>query len=211
YSLMHAFGAAFDNPDLMVACIVGDGEAETGPLAGSWLSNVFLSPVRDGTVLPILHLNGYKIAGPTVLARIPTDDLLAMMRGFGWEPHLVAGDDPAQVHQEFAGTLDRVFDDIAAIRESARAGRLTRPRWPMVILRTPKGWTGPSRVDGTPVEGTWRSHQVPLPDARTNPQSLRALEQWLRSYHPEELFDPTGAPAVHVRAQAPAGRRRMSA
>ncbi|HEY8473261.1 MAG TPA: phosphoketolase family protein [Natronosporangium sp.] len=212
YSLMHAYGAAFDNPDLIVACVVGDGEAETGPLATSWLSNVFLNPARDGAVLPILHLNGYKIANPTLLARIPEEDLIAMMRGYGYQPYVVAGDDPAAVHQELAAALDRALDEIAAIQQHARStGDVSRPRWPMLVLRTPKGWTGPSEIDGLPVEGTWRSHQVPLAKVREDPAHLAALERWLRSYRPEELFDATGAPVAELRALPPKGERRMSA
>jgi xylulose-5-phosphate/fructose-6-phosphate phosphoketolase len=212
YSLAHAHGAAFDNPDLLVACVIGDGEAETGPLAGSWLSNVFLNPARDGAVLPILHLNGYKIANPAVLARIPEPDLRSMLRGYGYDPLLVAGDDPAVVHQELAAALDQALDRIAAIQREARAGGpVHRPRWPMLVLRTPKGWTGPAEVDGVPVSGTWRSHQVPLAEVRTNPTHLAALERWLRSYQPEELFDATGAPVPALRALPPRGTRRMSA
>jgi xylulose-5-phosphate/fructose-6-phosphate phosphoketolase len=212
YSLSHAYGAAFDNPELIVACVVGDGEAETGPLAGSWLSNVFLNPARDGAVLPILHLNGYKIANPTVLARIPEEDLVSMMRGYGYQPYLVTGDDPAAVHQELAAALDRALDDIAAIQRHARStGDASRPRWPMLVLRTPKGWTGPAAVDGKQMEGTWRSHQVPFAQVRENPEHLAALEQWLRSYRPEELFDATGGPVAELRALPPAGERRMSA
>jgi xylulose-5-phosphate/fructose-6-phosphate phosphoketolase len=212
YSLMHAYGAAFDNPDLLVACVVGDGEAETGPLAASWLSNVYLNPARDGAVLPILHLNGYKIANPTALDRIPPEDLLAMMRGFGYEPYVVAGDDPETVHQQFAGTLDRALDEIAAIQRHARTtGDGSRPRWPMIILRTPKGWTGPHEVDGKLVEGTFRAHQVPLSGVRDNPDHLRQLEAWLRSYRPEKLFDATGAPVEDLAALPPSGDRRMSA
>jgi xylulose-5-phosphate/fructose-6-phosphate phosphoketolase len=212
YSLMHAYGAAFDNPDLTVACVIGDGEAETGPLAASWLSNVFLNPARDGAVLPILNLNGYKIANPTVLDRIPCEDLLSMMRGFGYEPHLVEGDDPAVIHRTLAATLDAVFDRIAAIQHEARSGgAVERPRWPMIVLRTPKGWTGPRELDGKPVEGTWRSHQVPLGAVREDPAQLAMLETWLRSYRPEELFDATGAPAAELRVQAPRGEKRMSA
>ncbi|MFD0785820.1 phosphoketolase, partial [Micromonospora azadirachtae] len=199
YALSHAYGAAFDQPDLLVACVIGDGEAETGPLAGSWLSNVFLNPARDGAVLPILHLNGYKIAGPTVLSRIPEADLLELMRGNGYRPYVVAGDDPAQVHQMLAATLDRALDEIATIQRMARAGGpVERPRWPMIILRTPKGWTGPREVDGKPVEGTYRSHQVPLAEVRTNPAHLAELERWLRSYRPEELFDAAGAPVAEL-------------
>jgi len=212
YSLMHAYGAAFDNPDLIVACVIGDGEAETGPLAASWLSNVFLNPARDGAVLPILHLNGYKIANPTVLSRIPEEDLLAMLRGFGYEPIVVAGDEAPAVHQQLAAALDRALDTIAAIQHRARTtGDTSRPRWPVLVLRTPKGWTGPREVDGVMVEGTWRSHQVPLAEARRDPVHLAALEQWLRSYRPEELFDATGAPVEEIRTLPPRGERRMSA
>ncbi|MDO3684832.1 phosphoketolase [Micromonospora sp. C28ISP2-4] len=212
YALSHAYGAAFDNPDLLVACVIGDGEAETGPLAGSWLSNVFLNPARDGAVLPILHLNGYKIANPTVLDRIPGEDLRDMMRGFGYEPYVVEGDDPATVHQLLAATLDRAVDEIAAIQRRARSGEhVERPRWPMIILRTPKGWTGPSRVDGKQVEGTFRAHQVPISQVRDNPEHLAELERWLRSYRPEELFDATGGPVAEVADLPPAGDRRMSA
>ncbi|MEV4624221.1 phosphoketolase family protein [Asanoa sp. NPDC049573] len=212
YSLMHAYGAAFDNPDLVVACVVGDGEAETGPLAASWPSNVFLNPARDGAVLPILHLNGYKIANPTVLARIPDEDLQNLMRGYGYQPYEVAGDDPAQVHHLLAATLDKAFDDIARIQRQARQGDADpRPHWPMIILRTPKGWTGPKVVDGLPVEGTFRAHQVPLSNVRENPQHLAMLETWLRSYRPEELFDATGAPVSDVAVVSPRGEHRMSA
>ncbi|MFF0658537.1 phosphoketolase [Micromonospora tulbaghiae] len=212
YALSHAYGAAFDNPDLLVACVIGDGEAETGPLAGSWLSNVFLNPARDGAVLPILHLNGYKIANPTVLDRIPGEDLRDMMRGFGYEPYVVEGDDPATVHQLLAATLDRAVDEIAAIQRRARSGEhVERPRWPMVVLRTPKGWTGPSRVDGKQVEGTFRAHQVPISEVRDNPEHLAELERWLRSYRPEELFDATGGPVAEVAGLPPTGDRRMSA
>ncbi|MBU8859712.1 MULTISPECIES: phosphoketolase family protein [unclassified Micromonospora] len=212
YALSHAYGAAFDNPDLLVACVIGDGEAETGPLAGSWLSNVFLNPARDGAVLPILHLNGYKIANPTVLDRIPGDDLRDMMRGFGYEPYVVEGDDPAAVHQLLAATLDRAVDEITAIQRRARSGEhVERPRWPMIVLRTPKGWTGPSQVDGKQVEGTFRAHQVPVSQVRDNPEHLAELERWLRSYRPEELFDATGGPAAEVAEAPPTGDRRMSA
>ncbi|MFC6020056.1 phosphoketolase [Plantactinospora solaniradicis] len=212
YSLSHAYGAAFDNPDLLVACVVGDGEAETGPLAASWFSDVFLNPARDGAVLPILHLNGYKIANPTVLARIPPDDLLSMLRGFGYQPYLVAGDEPARVHRELAATLDRVLDEIAEIQRRARGGeRIERPRWPMLVLRTPKGWTGPAEVDGERIEDTFRAHQVPLEGVRDNPEHLAQLERWLRSYRPEELFDATGAPVADLAGLAPRGHRRMSA
>lgn len=212
YALSHAYGAAFDNPDLLVACVIGDGEAETGPLAGSWLSNVFLNPARDGAVLPILHLNGYKIANPTVLDRIPTEDLLDLMHGYGYQPYVVEGDDPTTVHQLLAATLDRAVDEIAEIQRRARSGGdVERPRWPMMVLRTPKGWTGPTDVDGKQVEGTFRAHQVPIAEVRDNPAHLAELERWLRSYRPEELFDATGGPVAELVALPPAGDRRMSA
>ncbi|TCO45921.1 phosphoketolase family protein [Actinocrispum wychmicini] len=212
YALVHAFGAVFDNPDLVALCVVGDGEAETGPLAASWHSNKFLNPVTDGVVLPVLHLNGYKIANPTVLARIPEAELAALMRGYGYDPHFVSGDDPATVHRQLATTLDTVFDDIAAIQRDARAGTMVRrPVWPMIVLRTPKGWTGPKEVDGVAVEGTFRAHQVPLAETRTNPEHRALLEAWLRSYRPEELFDDSGRLLPHLRALAPTGTRRMSA
>ncbi len=213
YALVHAYGAAFDDPDLLVACVVGDGEAETGPLAASWHSNKFLDPARDGAVLPILHLNGYKIANPTVLARIPEEELIALFVGYGYAPQIVAGDDPETVHQAFAGALDRSLDAIATIQRDARASGTsgTRPRWPMIILRTPKGWTGPAEVDGLPVEGTWRSHQVPLADVRNDPSHLRQLEAWLRSYRPDELFDAAGRLQPELAGLPPRGDRRMSA
>ncbi|HET9324080.1 MAG TPA: phosphoketolase family protein [Gaiellaceae bacterium] len=212
YALVHAFGAAFDNPDLLVACVVGDGEAETGPLAASWHSNKFLNARTDGAVLPILHLNGYKIANPTVLARIPEDELLALFRGYGWEPVLVEGDDPELVHQAFAGALDRTLDRIGEIQRAARdEGETGRPVWPMIVLRTPKGWTGPEEVDGLPTEGSWRSHQVPMTDVRTNPAHLALLEEWLRSYGPEELFDDGGQLRPDLAELPPSGERRMSA
>ncbi|ORA10786.1 phosphoketolase family protein [Mycobacterium asiaticum] len=212
YALVHAFGAAFDNPDLVVACVIGDGEAETGPLAASWHSNKFLNPAVDGAVLPILHLNGYKIANPTVLARIPHDELEALMRGYGYRPITVEGDDPADVHQQLAAALDDAFDDIAAIWRAARDGGETeRPVWPMIILRTPKGWTGPREVDGKRVEGTWRSHQVPLSGTHDNPEHRAQLEQWLRSYRPDELFDDNGVLRPELKGAAPTGDRRMSA
>lgn len=212
YALVHAYGAAFDNPDLVVAAVVGDGEAETGPLAASWHSNKFLDPVRDGAVLPILHLNGYKIANPTVLARIPADELDALMRGYGYVPITVAGDDPFDVHRQLASAFDDAFDQIAAIQRAARVdGQVGRPLWPMIILRTPKGWTGPREVDGKKVEGTWRSHQVPLAQTRTDADHLLALEAWMRSYRPEELFDEAGTLRPDLRALAPDGDRRMSA
>ncbi|GAA2107733.1 phosphoketolase family protein [Actinomadura alba] len=212
YSLAHAYGAAFDNPDLVVACIIGDGEAETGPLATSWHSNKFLDPVGDGAVLPILHLNGYKIANPTVPARIPEAELLSLLEGYGHSPIVVAGDDPPTMHRAMAAALDRAIAEIAAIQHRARRDGVTgRPRWPMIVLRTPKGWTGPKEVDGRPVEGTWRAHQVPLPGVRDNPDHLAQLEAWLRSYRPEELFDADGRPNADLLALPPAGQRRMSA
>ncbi|RRO14961.1 phosphoketolase family protein [Saccharopolyspora rhizosphaerae] len=212
YSLSHAFGAVFDNPDLIVPCIIGDGEAETGPLATSWHSNKFLNPATDGAVLPILHLNGYKIANPAVLARIPDEELLNMLRGFGYEPYLVAGDEPAPMHHLFAATLDRCLDEIAAIQRRARREQSAqRPRWPMIVLRTPKGWTGPDTVDGKHVAGTWRAHQVPIKDPWHNPEHLWLLESWMRSYEPGELFEASGAPVRSIRANNPAGNRRMSA
>ena len=210
YSLSHAFGAAFDNPDLIVACVIGDGEAETGPLATAWHSNKFLNPVSDGTVLPILHLNGYKIANPTILARIPRAELESLLVGYGWQPYFVVGDDPPRMHQEMAATLDRALDEIAAIKERARgAERIFRPRWPMIVLQTPKGWTGPRKVDGVQVEGTWRAHQVPLAGLASNPAHVRMLEEWLRSYGPAELFDAAGAPQSRILELAPQGTRRM--
>ncbi|MQA05591.1 MAG: phosphoketolase [Streptosporangiales bacterium] len=212
YSLAHAYGAAMDNPDLVVACIVGDGEAETGPLATSWHSTKFLDPSRDGAVLPILHLNGYKIANPTVLARIPERELLALFEGYGYRPIVVSGHDPAVMHRAMADALGAALDQIAAIQYAARRdGTAERPRWPMLVLRTPKGWTGPREVDGLPVEDTWRSHQVPLAGTRTDPEHLAQLEHWLRSYRPEELFGEQGAPLVTLTGLAPEGPRRMSA
>ncbi len=212
YALVHAYGAVFDNPDLLALCVVGDGEAETGPLAASWHSNKFLNPVTDGAVLPVLHLNGYKIANPTVLARIPEDELLELLRGYGHDPYVVAGDDPTAVHRQLADTLDVVLDKIKAIQDSARAGESQhRAAWPMIVLRTPKGWTGPKVVDGLQVEGTWRSHQVPLMETRTNSDHRDLLEQWLRSYRPEELFDDEGRLVPALQALAPVGNRRMSA
>ena len=215
YALAHAYGAAFDNPDLLVACVVGDGEAETGPLATSWHSNKFLNPRSDGAVLPILHLNGYKIASPTVTARIPTAELESLMRGYGYEPlfaTFTAEDDHVAVHQRFASAVDEALDRIEEIQRSARADGVTeRPVWPMIVLRSPKGWTGPAKVDGLPMEGTWRSHQVPMTDVRTNPDHLRLLEDWLRSYEPDELFDGDGRLAEGLGSLAPEGERRMSA
>src|SRR5207253_3148758 len=212
YSLAHAFGAAFDNPELVVACVVGDGEAETGPLATGWHGNKFLNARTDGAVLPFLHLNGYKIANPTVLARIPESELVSFLAGCGWRPLVVGGDEPDAVHQALAAALDEALDRIAEIQRAAREdGADSRPQWPMIVLRTPKGWTGPKEVDGHPVEGTWRSHQVPLADTRANADHRRLLEEWLRSYRPEELFDEHGALVPELRALAPEGDRRMSA
>ena len=212
YSLAHAYGAAFDNPDLIVACVIGDGEAETGALAASWHSNKFLNPVGDGAVLPILHLNGFKIANPTVLARISQEELGDLMRGYGHEPFFVEGDDALQVHQSLAGTLDLVLAKIQRIQfeaRSARAGEnVQRPRWPMIVLRTPKGWTGPKFVDGKPVEGTWRAHQVPIADFKT-PEHLQQLDDWLRSYRPQDLFDDAGRFRDEFAALAPSGQERM--
>jgi xylulose-5-phosphate/fructose-6-phosphate phosphoketolase len=212
YSLLHAFGAALDRPDLVVFCVVGDGEAETGPLAGSWHAAKFLNPARDGAVLPVLALNEYKIANPTLLARIPPDQLNELLRGYGYEPHLVAGDDPGAVHQAMAGTLDRCLDRIGEIQQAARErGDEGYAAWPMIVLRTPKGWTCPPVVDGQQVEGTFRAHQVPLSAARDDSDHRAALEGWLRSYRPDELFDETGAPIPELLAQNPSGERRMSA
>jgi xylulose-5-phosphate/fructose-6-phosphate phosphoketolase len=218
YSLSHAFGAAFDNPDLVVACVVGDGESETGPLATSWHSNKFLSPARDGAVLPILALNGWKIANPTIPARIGREELLELFRGYGWSPLVVEGDDPAKVHHELAAALEDALTQIHDAQRAARGDRRKdkrkpprRPRWPMIILQTPKGWTGPKEVDGVPVEGTWRAHQVPLAEVRTNKAHLKALEAWMKSYRPEKLFDEHGRPRPKVIAVAPTGERRMGA
>ncbi len=212
YSLSHAFGAVFDNPGLTVACIIGDGEAETGPLATAWHSNKFLNPVTDGTVLPILHLNGYKIANPTLLSRISRTELEQLLTGYGWEPYFVEGDEPALMHQAMAATLDTIMENIRIIRETAAEhGNVERPRWPMLVLRTPKGWTGPKMVDGLPVEGSFRSHQVPLSDPANNPQHLQELEAWMRSYRPQELFDDNGAFLPELAALAPEGERRMGA
>ncbi|MFL5921935.1 MAG: phosphoketolase, partial [Gaiellaceae bacterium] len=212
YSLAHAYGAAFDNPGLLACCVVGDGEAETGPLATSWHSNKFLDPQSDGVVLPVLHLNGYKIANPTVLARIPEAELVALLEGYGYRPLLVTGgfdgEDSLAVHERFAAALDEALDEVAAIKQR---GNGARPRWPLIVLRTPKGWTGPREVDGLPVENTWRSHQVPIPDVRENEDHLRLLEDWLRSYRPEELFDENGAPVAELLELPPRGERRMSA
>ncbi|MET8859855.1 phosphoketolase family protein [Streptomyces sp. NPDC004579] len=212
YSLAHAYGAAFDNPGLLVACVIGDGEAETGPLAASWHSNKFLDPVHDGAVLPILHLNGYKIANPTVLSRLPETELDELLRGYGHEPIHVTGDDPAQVHRAMAAAMDDALDRIAAMQQTAREEGVTeRVHWPMIVLRTPKGWTGPAEVDGEPVEGTWRAHQVPLASVRENREHLRQLETWLRSYRPGELFDAEGRPTADVLACVPEGSRRLGA
>ncbi|MDQ2744548.1 MAG: phosphoketolase family protein [Chloroflexota bacterium] len=210
YVLMHAFGAAFDNPDLIVAAVVGDGEAETGPLAGSWKGTSFLDPARDGAVLPILHLNGYKIGNPTVLARSSDEDVRAVIEGNGYEVHFVAGDDPMRLHQQFAATLDTCYQKIRAIQRDARTnGVETRPRWPAIVLRTPKGWTGPKVVDGLPVEGTFRAHQVPLANVRTDPKHLEMLEEWMLSYEPDKLFDERGALLPELAELAPSGERRM--
>jgi xylulose-5-phosphate/fructose-6-phosphate phosphoketolase len=212
YSLSHAYGAVFDNPDLIAVCVIGDGEAETGPLATSWHSNKFLNPAQDGAVLPVLHLNGYKIANPAILARIPDSELNSLFEGYGYRVYRVTGDDPERVHQQLTATLDQVVEEIGTIQRRARDdGDLTRPRWPMIILQTPKGWTGPKIVDGLQVEGTFRSHQVPIPDARGNPEHLRQLEEWMRSYRPEELFDASGALTAELAELAPRSYRRMSA
>jgi len=211
YSLAHAYGIAFDNPETIVACVIGDGEAETGPLATSWHSNKFLNPARDGAVLPILHLNGFKIANPTVLARIAHEELEALLTGYGYTPHFVEGDEPEAMHRLMATTLDAVFDAIAAIWRHAReTGDPTRPRWPMIVLRSPKGWTGPKSVDGKKTEGSWRSHQVPLDGLAANPEHVAQLERWLRSYEPEKLFDENGTLRADLRALPPRGPRRMS-
>jgi xylulose-5-phosphate/fructose-6-phosphate phosphoketolase len=212
YALAHAYGAAFDNPGLLVCCVIGDGEAETGPLAASWHSNKFIDPARDGAVLPVLHLNGYKIANPAVLARIPEAELVSLLQGYGHTPYLVSGDDPEQVHRALAGALEAAYQQIILIQQEARLeGSGPRPEWPVIVLRTPKGWTGPREVDGVPVEGTWRSHQVPLADVRANPDHLAQLEWWLRSYRPDELFDAAGTLAGPLAALPPSGERRMSA
>jgi len=212
YSLAHAFGAAFDNPDLFVVCVVGDGEAETGPLATGWHSNKFLNPVYDGAVLPILHLNGYKIAGPSLLARIPRTELESLLAGYGYRPYFVEGDEPKAMHRSMAATLDSVVAEIRRIQRAARRqGSAERPRWPMIVLVSPKGWTGPKVVDGEKIEGTFRAHQVPLGDFAAKPQHLKILERWLRSYKPDELFDKTGKLAPELAALAPEGNRRMGA
>jgi len=213
YSLSHACGAAFDNPDLLVACVVGDGEAETGPLATSWHINKFLNPTRDGAVLPILHLNGYKIANPTIMGRMSDDALIGFFTGCGWKPYFVEGDDPEQMHQLMAATLDHVVDEIRSVQWNARNNeqRNGMPDWPMIVLRSPKGWTGPKTVDGKPVEGTWRAHQVPVADLQKKPQHLKVLEDWMRSYKPEELFDQSGRLVAELAELPPRGNRRMSA
>src|SRR6266545_2057529 len=218
YALSHANGAAFDNPDLIVGCVVGDGEAETGPLATSWHANLFLDPARDGAVLPILQLNGYKIANPAIPARIGDEQLSSLLAGYGYEPYLVEGDDPAVVHQAMAATVDHALDRIVEVQQAARSGGVPeRPRWPMIVLRTPKGWTGPRELDGLPIEGTWRAHQVPLTKPRTDPAQLAALEEWMRSYRPDELFeteldrDGAGRPRARLTAWLPPSERRMGA
>jgi len=212
YAISHAFGAAFDNPELIVACVVGDGEAETGPLAAAWHSNKFLNPVTDGAVLPILHLNGYKIANPAVLARIPHAELESLLTGYGYHAYFVEGEEPQAMHHAMAAALDAVIGDIQAIRREARANGVTvRPRWPMIVLRTPKGWTGPKEVDGKKTEGSWRSHQVPFGEIAANPKHLELLDQWLKSYRPAELFDEHGAPKSELVALAPRASRRMGA
>ena len=212
YSLSHAFGAAFDNPDLIVSCVVGDGEAETGPLATAWHSNKFLNPVTDGVVLPILHLNGYKIANPTVLARISKEELEQLFLGYGWKPYLIEGDDPMEMHGKMAQLLDKVIGEIKAIKENASKNKnFERPHWPMIILKSPKGWTGPKYVDGKKIENNFRSHQVPITHPATNPEHLKQLEEWLRSYKPEELFDERGSFLPELAELAPKGKRRMGA
>src|SRR6201993_810394 len=212
YVLSHACGAAFDNPELIVAAVGGDGEAETGPLATSWHSDKFLNPIRDGAVLPILNLNGYKINNPTLLARIPHEELEQLFKGYGWAPHFVEGEDVELMHQDMAGTLEECILEIQRIQQEARSsGRATRAHWPMIVLRSPKGWTGPKEVDGQKVEGYWRSHQVPFAGARENPAHLKVLEDWMRSYRPQELFDQRGRLIPELKALAPTGARRMSA
>ena len=213
YSLSHGFGAAFDNPDLIVAVVVGDGESETGPLATSWHGNKFLNPMRDGVVLPILHLNGYKIANPTIYARIPAEELEMLLKGLGWTPYVVEGDEPEAMHQKMALTVERCVEEIRTIQSTARANprqEPERPKWPMIVLRTPKGWTCPKKLDGHYLEGFWRAHQIPIPDPATNPEHLRLLESWMRSYRPDELFDEKGAPRKELRELAPKGERRMT-
>ena len=212
YSLSHSFGAVLDNPDLIVACVVGDGEAETGPLATAWHSNKFLNPATDGAVLPILHLNGYKIANPTILARITHEELDQLLRGYGWTPYFVEGHEPALMHEAMAATLDTVVEQIKAIQTDARVhGNAARPRWPMIVLNSPKGWTGPKIVDGVQIEGTFHAHQVPLSDPAAHPEHLQLLEDWLRSYRPDELFDERGRLKPELAELAPTGERRMGA
>jgi xylulose-5-phosphate/fructose-6-phosphate phosphoketolase len=212
YALSHAYGAAFDNPDLIVACVVGDGEAETGPLAASWHSNKFLNPIGDGAVLPILHLNGYKIANPTVLARISRDELTKLFEGYGYKPYFVEGRDPKKLHQECASVMETAINEIRAIQKKARAAKkATRPRWPMIVFKTPKGWTCPPTIDGKKTEDSWRSHQVPLAELAEKPGHLKILEEWMKSYRPEELFDGSGTPRPEILAASPKGTRRMSA
>jgi xylulose-5-phosphate/fructose-6-phosphate phosphoketolase len=212
YSVSHAFGAAYDNPDLIVTCVVGDGEAETGPLATAWHSNKFLNPIRDGAVLPVLNLNGYKIANPTILARISSDELESLFRGYGYTPYIVEGSDPTEMHQKMAATMETCINEIRAIQQEARnTGNAERPRWPMIILRTPKGWTGPQTVDGHKVEGFWRAHQVPMGGMHSNLEHVRLLEEWMKSYRPEELFDANGRLVPELKELAPSGYRRMSA
>jgi len=212
YSLAHAYGAAFDNPDLLVCCVVGDGEAETGPLAASWHSNKFLNPSRDGAVLPILHLNGYKIANPTLLARLSDETLMQLFSGYGYKPHFVEGHEPEAMHQLMAKTMQAVVEEIQAIQKTARSERSAElPSWPMIVLRTPKGWTGPKTVDGKPVEDTWRAHQVPLADFAKHPEHVQVLQEWMKSYRPEELFDDTGKLVSEIAELAPSGTRRMGA
>ena len=212
YSISHAYGAVFDNPDLIAACVVGDGEAETGPLATAWHSNKFLNPANDGAVLPILHLNGYKIANPTVLARISHEELKSLFIGYGYKPFFVEGSDPESMHRLMAETLDKVIAEIKAIQEDARVKKnFNRPRWPMIILRTLKGWTGPKVVDGLKTEGTWRSHQVPLSEMADKPGHIKLLEDWMKSYKPGELFDDSGKLISELAALAPGGERRMGA
>src|SRR5207344_1670569 len=212
YSVSHAYGAAFDNPDLIVTVMVGDGEAETGPLATSWHSNKFLNPIRDGAVLPVLHLNGYKISNPTILARIPHEELEALFTGYGYKPYFVEGSDPLEMHQKIASALEQCVLEIRVLQQQARStGNPARPRWPMIVLRSPKGWTGPKEVGGHKVEGSWRAHQVPFSEVRADPARLKLLEDWLRSYEPESLFDAEGRLVPELRALAPTGQRRMSA
>jgi xylulose-5-phosphate/fructose-6-phosphate phosphoketolase len=212
YAMSHAAGAAFDNPDLVVCCVIGDGEAETGPLATSWNINKFLSPARDGVVLPILHLNGYKIANPTIMGRMTDEELTNLFKGYGWKPYFVEGDDPEVMHQLMAGTLDRIIEEIHSIQRNYRSGERTEPpRWPMIVMRSPKGWTGPKMVDGKQVEGTWRAHQVPVTDMATKPAHIKILEDWMKSYRPEELFDESGRLILSLAELAPKGNRRMGA